>query len=270
MAFYLGLGGKQAMKFKVWIFFVAFALMSPIESAFATCSFSCGAGTGTPPAPQENDNNILPQNTCTYSGHVFTGWLDPLSEEGIIGQPGEKAPVASCDQSRTLTAQWEATTPTPASPRNTVTSKSYVDSEFSQKQDIIPALGGQYAVIYGPSSGKLDWYQIDTSVTSSNTRLITAGAVVSSLNNKQNKISGTSGNVVTYTGSSGGVSSKPVYNSSGSYNANALAKIENVNDTVVNAFNAHVTCYEYATPGDSSSCILWNVNQLSGTYVPHN
>ena len=156
----------------------------------------------------------------------------------------------------------------------TVTTQGYVDTAVATKQDKLTGSSG-YAVTYGSSAGATDGRQIKTSLgtNTSDTSLPTTGAVVTGLNGKQGTINGPANSVVTYTGSSGGTSSQGVYQASGSYSSqtDSLAEAGHVNTAVTNAFNAHITCNTYATPGDSTSdCLLWNVNNLSGTYMPQN
>jgi len=155
-----------------------------------------------------------------------------------------------------------------------ITTKEYVDTAVAAKQDALSGTNG-YAVTYGGSAGTTGQRQIVTSLGSDTTAttLPTTGAVVAGLNNKQAKLNGPANSVVTYTGTSGGTSSQGVYQASGSYNSqtNSLAEAAHVNAAVANAFNAHLTCGRYATPGDTTSnCLLWNVNNLSGTYMPEN
>ena len=154
----------------------------------------------------------------------------------------------------------------------TVTTQGYVDTKVATKQDKLTGSSG-YAVTYGSSAGTTGSRQIVTSLGTSTTAttLPTTGAVVSGLNGKQGTINGPANSVVTYTGSSGGTSSQGVYQASGSYSSqtDSLAEAGHVNTAVTNAFNAHITCGTYATPGDTTSdCLLWNVNNLSGTYMP--
>ncbi|MBO7656834.1 MAG: hypothetical protein J6S80_03845 [Alphaproteobacteria bacterium] len=156
----------------------------------------------------------------------------------------------------------------------TVTTQGYVDTKVATKQDKLTGSSG-YAVTYGSSAGTTGSRQIVTSLGTSTTAttLPTTGAVVSGLNGKQGTINGPANSVVTYTGSSGGTSSQGVYQASGSYSSqtDSLAEAGHVNTAVTNAFNAHITCGTYATPGDTTSdCLLWNVNNLSGTYMPQN
>ena len=85
---------------------------------------------------------------------------------------------------------------------------------------------------------------------------------------KQNKIgSGTNGSVVTYTGTAGSVGQKAVYNESASYNSNALVEAGQVNTAIQNGINGHLTCVETDTNG---TCLLWRINQVSGTHFNHN
>ena len=157
----------------------------------------------------------------------------------------------------------------------TITTQEYVDGAVAEKQDKLSGTSG-YAVTYGGSAGTTAQRQIVTSLVgldTTATTLPTTGAVVAGLNGKQAILNGPANSVVTYTGTSGDTSSQGVYQASGSYNSqtNSLAEAGHLNAAVVNAFNAHITCGSYATPGDTTSnCLLWNVNNLSGTYLPEN
>lgn len=92
--------------------------------------------------------------------------------------------------------------------------------------------------------------------------------------NQENGGSGANGDVVTYTGYAGVVSSKPVYDETGSYNPtqqDALIEAKNVNAAVQNGLTRHLTCRDWAN-GDQNSgdCWVWQINTLDGeTFVPH-
>ncbi len=95
------------------------------------------------------------------------------------------------------------------------------------------------------------------------------------IGNGANGGSGANGDVVTYTGTAGTVSSKPVYDETGSYTSaqqNALIEAKNVNAAVQNGLNQHVTCRDWAGNNPSSGdCWIWQINtNLNGTYVPYN
>ncbi len=86
---------------------------------------------------------------------------------------------------------------------------------------------------------------------------------------KQQKIGGgTNGTVITNTGELGTVGSKGVYQTGGgnTYNAqtDSLVEAAQVNTAIQNGLNAHVTCHEYR----DGECYLWDIHQLSGTYLP--
>ena len=163
-----------------------------------------------------------------------------------------------------------------AAPSNTrrITTKEYVDTAVAEKQDKLSGTSG-YAVTYGESAGTTGEREIVTSLgtSTSATTLPTTGAVVARLNEKQAILNGPANSVITYTGTSGGTSSQGVYQASGSYNSqtNSLAEAAHVNTAVANAFNAHITCDTYETGySDAAHCLIWNVNALSGTYMPEN
>jgi len=93
--------------------------------------------------------------------------------------------------------------------------------------------------------------------------------VVSELAKKQDNIGGgTEGTVITNTGTAGTVGSKGVYKTGGTntYNAQTTHLIEaaQANTAIQNGLNAHVTC-NHDNNGD---CDLWQINTLSGTYMP--
>ena len=157
-----------------------------------------------------------------------------------------------------------------------VTTQTYVDGVAAGKQDLLTGTANSI-VTYTAQSGVTGERAIDTSLasaTTSDTSIPTAGAVMTALNAKQNLMSGTENTVVTYTGASGGVGSRAIYQDSGTYNSqpSALAQANHVNAAVINAFNAHITCHQYDTSGTRTAehCLTWNVNSLSGTYIPEN
>ncbi|MBP5485492.1 MAG: hypothetical protein J6Y07_02185 [Alphaproteobacteria bacterium] len=166
-----------------------------------------------------------------------------------------------------------ATEPNEATKRKTVTSRYYVDNAIATKQGKLAGNGNSVAVTYPNSLGGTPTTRtinIDLGTSTSDTSLAETGAINTALNNKQGKLTGAADTVITYGANAGVTGSKAVYQSSGSYNANALAEVGHVNTTIQNGFNAHLSCVEYVTQNDpTSGCLLWNVNQLSGTYVPH-
>ena len=150
--------------------------------------------------------------------------------------------------------------------QNIPTSRAYVDSNVATKQAILSANGANTAVTFPTTTGGTPGTRtINTSLgtSTSDTGLATTGSINTELNKKQGNINGTANTVVTYTGSSGGVSSKGVYSSGSAYSGQtgALTEAQHVNAAVQNGFNAHLTCA-------NQDCTLWNVNTLSGTYVP--
>ena len=157
----------------------------------------------------------------------------------------------------------------------TVTTQGYVDTAVATKQDKLSGTSG-YAVTYGASAGTTGGRQIVTTLGTNTTAttLPTTGAVVTGLNAKQNLLNGSANTVITYTGTAGSTGSKAVYQASGTYSSqtNNLAEAGHVNTAVANAFNAHLTCNQYDTSGTQTAehCLLWNVNNLSGTYMPEN
>ena len=165
---------------------------------------------------------------------------------------------------------------------STVTSKGYVDNAVAAKQAIIPAQSGDYVVMYpnddnDDDDGAIGMRQIITDIDNydEGNELVTVGAINSALQTKQGVIpAGTSGNLVTYTGTAGTVGSASVYNASNAYSGQttSLVQAQHVNTAAMNAFNAHLTCNTYDNSGTQTAehCLLWNVNNLSGTYVPGN
>jgi len=151
----------------------------------------------------------------------------------------------------------------------TVTTQEYVTDAVATRQPKLSGTEG-YVVTYGAAAGQTNGRQIVESVGTSTSAqtLPTTGAVVTALNEKQNKINGPQNTVVTYTGTSGGTSSKAVYSTSTAYSGQtgSLAEAGHVNTAVTNAFNAHLTCSDpNQTP---ANCMVWNINNLSGTYMP--
>ena len=106
-------------------------------------------------------------------------------------------------------------------------------------------------------------FATDTTAVTSKSYVDTVAAT------KQNKIGGGNANtVITNTGNDGTVGSKGVYQTGGNntYNAqqNSLIAANQANTAIQTGLNAHVTCYEY----QNNDCVLWQLNELSGTYMP--
>ena len=93
-----------------------------------------------------------------------------------------------------------------------VASKGYVDSGLVQKQnrlkgqDIIDAAG--HVALWGANGETSSYLEVDSTVTAASSNLVTSGAVNTALTAKQGLIGdGTSGTVITNTGTAGSVSS---------------------------------------------------------------
>ena len=150
---------------------------------------------------------------------------------------------------------------------NIVTSKGYVDTTAATKQPILETKSGDYAVIYPNSTnneenGAVGQREIVNSVSGTATGLVTAGAVNTAVNAKQEKIAGSAalnGKVITYTGTAGTVGQKDIYDSSIAYSGQtgSLVEAQHVNDAVTSGFNAHLTCV------NEPDCTLWQVNTLT-------
>ena len=71
-----------------------------------TVTYSCGDGTGTPPASAiaKDATSFTPAaNTCTRSGYIFTGWGVSDTQDVV---PAGVAFVWEYNEDKTLTAQW--------------------------------------------------------------------------------------------------------------------------------------------------------------------
>jgi len=182
-----------------------------------------------------------------------------------------------------------------ATRKKTVTSQYYVDTAVETKQPVVGAESGNYVVMYPNSAGsdsahneagEIDKRHVSNVLSGTasdnigvaNGDIPTVGAVNSGLSGKQNKLSGTSGKLVTYGGAAGTVGSADVYNESSPYSGqtNALVRASHVNSAVANGFAGLLTCNSWETghdgtqPGDDDYCLTYtvNTNMLSGTYVP--
>lgn len=179
-----------------------------------------------------------------------------------------------------------ATVPDESTLKKTVTSQKYVDDVAATKQTKLTAQEGDYAVIYPNSENEEDDgavsprpiidYIVDANYEG---ELVTARAVKRVLDSKQAQIDGSNalnGKVITYTGSVGAVGTRDVYNDGTAYagQSGALISAGNVNTAITNGFNALLTCAEYSdgytaqTDPTGDYCILYQVNTLSGTYIP--
>ena len=167
---------------------------------------------------------------------------------------------------------------TDAEDRKTVTSKKYVDDQIATKQAILNANGTDLrdnVVMYTNQAGEVTSKPISSTLTGNNidSNLPTVGAVNTGLATKQNEIgAGTAaGNVVTYTGNAGTVGEKAVYNSSATYNQNALIEANHANSAIRTGLNDHLTCAPNGTDPATGNCWLWQINdQAANTvYTPH-
>ena len=192
--------------------------------------------------------------------------------------------------------------------KKTVTSQYYVETQLATKQPAIGPQSGNYVVMYPDSTadhdnngtndiaGEIYMRHVATSLSVGSTPdnvdnvqigetdIPTVGAVNTGLSGKQDKLSNTSGKLVTYGASSGSVTATDVYNSGSAYagQTSALARAQDVNGAVVNGFGGLLSCAEWEvntstgvaytaqTDPDNEHCLTWlvNTNMASGTYVP--
>ena len=161
----------------------------------------------------------------------------------------------------------------------TVTSKKYVDDQIATKQAILNANGTDLrdnVVMYTNQAGTVTSKPISSTLTGNNidSNLPTVGAVNTGLADKQNKISGTSGNVVTYTSNAGTLGEHAVYKTTTTYdttNAGALVEANHANSAIAKGLNEHLTCAPNGIDPASNNCWLWQINdQAAGTvYTDH-
>ncbi len=100
--------------------------------------------------------------------------------------------------------------------------------------------------------------------------ITSVGYVTTEVGKKQQKIparsAGVTESVVTYTGTAGTVGEKPVYQTTGAYNATTqkhLVEAGTVNEAVQTGLNNHLERV------DDPDGTLWRINNLNGTYIPH-
>jgi len=167
---------------------------------------------------------------------------------------------------------------TDAEDRKTVTSKKYVDDQIATKQPILNENGTDLrdnVVMYTDTAGEVTSKPISSTLTGNNidSNLPTVGAVNTGLATKQDEIgAGTAaGNVVTYTGNAGTVGEKAVYNSSATYNQNALIEANHANTAIRTGLNDHLTCAPNGTDPATGNCWLWQINDqaVNTVYTPH-
>ena len=175
---------------------------------------------------------------------------------------------------------------TDAEDRKTVTSKKYVDDQIATKQPILNENGTDLrdnVVMYTDTAGEVTSKPISGHLVADtangetqagiDNNIPTVGAVNTGLATKQDEIgAGTAaGNVVTYTGNAGTVGEKAVYNSSATYNQNALIEANHANTAIRTGLNDHLTCAPNGIDPVSNNCWLWQINdQAANTvYTPH-
>ena len=161
----------------------------------------------------------------------------------------------------------------------TVTSKKYVDDQIATKQPILNANGTDLrnnVVMYTNQAGTVTSKPISATLsgTGIDNDLPTVGAVNTGLATKQDELSGTSGNVVTYTSSAGTLGEHAVYKTTTTYdttNAGALVEANHANSAIAKGLNEHLTCAPNGIDPASNNCWLWQINdQAAGTvYTEH-
>ncbi len=163
--------------------------------------------------------------------------------------------------------------------RKTVTSKKYVDDQIATKQPILNAGGTDLrnnVVMYTNQAGEVTSKPISATLSGNgiDNNLPTVGAVNTGLATKQDELSGTSGNVVTYTSNAGTLGEHAVYKTTTTYdttNAGALVEANHANSAIAKGLNEHLTCAPNGIDPVSNNCWLWQINdQAAGTvYTDH-
>ena len=163
--------------------------------------------------------------------------------------------------------------------RKTVTSRKYVDDQIATKQEILNKDGDNLSnnvVMYTNQAGTVAAKPISTTLsgTGIDNDLPTVGAVNTGLATKQDELSGTSGNVVTYTSNAGTLGEHAVYKTTTTYdttNAGALVEANHANSAIAKGLNEHLTCAPNGIDPVSNNCWLWQINdQAAGTvYTDH-
>lgn len=114
-------------------------------------------------------------------------------------------------------------------------------------------------------------FATDGNNTTNDQNIVTSKSYVKAeLDKKQGLIGdGPADTVITNTGTAGTVGSKGVYKTTTAYSSqtDSLIEANHANTAIQNGLNAHVTCAD-PVGGSASECILWSINQLSGTYLP--
>ena len=170
-----------------------------------------------------------------------------------------------------------------AAGENIVTSKHYVDTEVAKKQNDIGKQDTANFVVTYPTTvgGETGSREIvgEMGSSTSDTKLATRGAINTALNTKEDNITGTANNVVTYGANGNGLNStgKAIYAKSGTYSAAqqaALIQAGDVNSGIAAGYNAHITCSDCggAATCNTTNCLLYSINPLSTStaYLPTN
>jgi len=88
---------------------------------------------------------------------------------------------------------------------------------------------------------------------------------------KQEKLSGTAGTVVTYTGTAGTTGERGIYTTGETWNSAAQQKLleaNQANTAIQNGLNGHLTCAQAAT-APNTGCMYWTINSASNqVYMP--
>ena len=147
-----------------------------------------------------------------------------------------------------------------------LTTLEYVEGVLDNYQDKFPAVNTDTLITIDSTqdNGINQMPIVDTVGTDpdDDDHVPTTGAVVTGLNGRQTAVVNISNqNIVTYSGTTGTVTATPIYNSTNNTFSNGLVTASTLNTAVTTAANSKVTCYQYATPGDTTSdCLLWQIN----------
>ena len=155
--------------------------------------------------------------------------------------------------------------------RKTATSLKYVTNELDTRQNKLET-GTNQAITYTNAAGGVQQRTVKSDLaggSTSDTSLPTVSAVNTGLNQKQDEIDPINDHTaVTYTGQTGEISTKGIYQSDGTYadQTDSLIDAKTFNAALKNGLDSEFVCSDDRSPDDI--CWLWEIHSTDNGTLP--
>ena len=157
--------------------------------------------------------------------------------------------------------------------RKTATSLKYVAHELDTRQNKLET-GTNQAITYTNLAGGVEQRTVKSDLaggSTSDTSLPTVSAVTDGLSHKQDEIEPINDHTaVTYTGQTGEISTKGIYQSDGTYadQSDALIDAKTFNAALKNGLDGEFVCDEDNKQPGTGHCWLWKIHNNTSNILP--